>query len=174
MVPPDIANLLRARLCVAYLGEATARDWWKGAWKGSFLQASTLDEFLRPTFPRTYFSAALRSATEVAAAEHDDGKTAAAGMYHLFRLPIELEDQVASHVTTFAGEAARSLIASPEFAMQALQRLAQDAKYRAGVGGPTKVGDDGYDATVLGLICAAYLDAFATRRPVYPYFTISR
>jgi hypothetical protein len=106
--PADISDLLRARLCVAYLGEATAREWWKGAWKGSFLQPTQLEQFLRPIFPRTYFAAALRSATQVAAAEHDDGKTAAAGMYHLFRLPIELEDQVTSHVTAFAGEAARA------------------------------------------------------------------
>jgi len=173
-VPADISDLLRARLCVAYLGEATAREWWKGAWKGSFLQPTQLEQFLRPIFPRTFFPAALRSATQVAAAEHDDGKTAAAGMYHLFRLPIELEDQVTSHVTAFTGEAARALIASPEAATEALQRLARDAKYKAGAGGPTKVGEAGYDPTVLGLICAAYLDAFAKRRPVYPYFTSSR
>jgi predicted Zn-dependent protease len=89
-------------------------------------------------------------------------------------LPIELEDQLTSHVTAFTGEAARALIASPEAATEALQRLARDAKYKAGAGGPTKVGEAGYDPTVLGLICAAYLDAFAKRRPVYPYFTSGR
>ena len=173
-IPPEISDILRARLCVAYLGEATARDWWKGAWKGSFLQATYLDQFLKIILPRTYFSAALKSATIVAANEHDDGKTASAGMYHLFRLPIELEDTVSKHVHSFTGNAARTIISSPESAITSLRNLAKDAKYRSGGGGPTKVGEHGYDAATLSYICAAYLDAFEKQRPVYPYFTIGK
>ncbi len=170
-IPAEISDILRARLCVAYLGEATARDWWKGAWKGSFLQPAYLDQFLKIILPRTYFAAALKSATLVAATEHDDGKTASAGMYHLFRLPIELEDMVSKHVDSFTGSAARSLISSPDSALAALRNLAKDAKYRSGAGGPTKVGEKGYDAPTLAYMCAAYLDAFEKQRPVYPYFT---
>jgi hypothetical protein len=172
--PADLSAVLRARLCVAYLGESTAQEWWEGAWKSEFLSEPSLRTYLGAVFPRTALAAGLRSATQVIAHEHDAGKVGVRGVYHLFRYPIEWEDLLAEKLTEFANPEARKLIVDASAAKEALRKIADTAKVPTSVKGPWQVGQDGPTEDALARMSAAYLTAFDRRVMIYPYFSLPR
>lgn len=79
-----LADLLKVRLLVGYLGEIDQFGWWKTSFYQSASQA-----FLAPIFPRTGHVAKYHGVAEAARLVHDESLSA--GSYHLFRLPEELE-----------------------------------------------------------------------------------
>ena len=170
----DISAILRARLCVAYLGETTARDWWAGAWRSQFLTSASLRAYLGSIFPRTALAAGLRSATQLIAHEHDAGKVGVRGVYHLFRFPVEWEERIAGRLPEFANPEARRLIEDTTSAQDVLRRIAEKAKVPTTIKGPWQVGQDGPTEDALARITAAYLAAFDRRVAIYPYFSLPR
>jgi hypothetical protein len=83
-----IAMIVRLRLLVAVVGERLPRPWWRS----QFLTPTGLRYLVR-IFPRTYRAAAFASATVGARRDHD--ATLGTTCFHLFRLPADLEDQIA-------------------------------------------------------------------------------
>ena len=172
-IPAEISDILRARLCVAYLGEATARDWWEGAWRSEFLSEASLRSYLGAIFPRTHLAAGLRSVTQLISHEHDDGKVGVRGVYHLFRFPVEWEDRLSEKISDFANAEARKFIIDVASARTALQKIADTVKVPTTTKGPWQVGQDGPTEDAVARMAAAYLAAFDRKIVIYPYFSVS-
>jgi hypothetical protein len=172
--PADLSAVLRARLCVAYLGETTAQGWWEGAWRSKFLNNSSLGAYLGSIFPRTAVAAGMRSACLLAAQEHDAGKVGVQGVYHLFRFPVDWEERLAARLGEFANPEARKLIADQASALEVLKKIADTAKVPTSIKGPWQVGQDGPSEDALARMAAAYHAAFDRRVAIYPYFSLPR
>ena len=119
-------NLLRLRLIVGYLGEKAQLAWWQS----SFLDPNA-KAFLQPSFPRTWRLSQYHGVIEAALRVHDEF-IGIGRVYHLFRLPEEMEHSLhdafqASSESPFMEEA----LASREVATEALQIMARG---RAGLG----------------------------------------
>jgi hypothetical protein len=80
--------LARLRLSVLAAGEALPEKYWDS--KGF---SATGQGDLIAIFPRTSLLAAMTHATELARAHHDK-QTRASGVYHLFRLPTDIETAI--------------------------------------------------------------------------------
>jgi hypothetical protein len=172
--PADLSAVLRARLCVAYLGETTAQDWWEGAWRSNFLNTASLGAYLGAIMPRTALAGGMRSACMLAAQEHDAGKVGVPGVFHLFRFPVDWEERLAIRLAEFANPEARKLIAEIDQAKAALARIADTVKVPTTAKGPWQVGQDGPTEDCLARMVAGYLAAFDRRTPIYPYFAVPR
>lgn len=121
------------RIIVGFLGEKQQANWW-----GSEFFSESATTFLAPIFNRSLFLAQYQGATAAAAKVHDDdigiGHT-----YHLFRLPIGLE-QASSDVLNDRKftQALQGNLGSRE---QALTRLAELAtKQETASPGPLSLG----------------------------------
>lgn len=77
--------MAQLRLSVLLSGEASPDGWWNCDGLSVAGQAD-----LRIIFPRTAVCAALAHAAELARSHHDQ-RTRAAGVFHLFRLPSDVE-----------------------------------------------------------------------------------
>src|SRR5438309_500108 len=91
-----VDNIIRLRLLVGFLGEKRHAGWWDSG----FLDP-TGGRFLSATFPRTFLVAGIRSATEAARLVHDS-QIGRVGVFHLFRLPVDIEDRLEVHLTEVA------------------------------------------------------------------------
>ena len=158
-------QLAALRAIVGFLGERASSPWWKSGFFGISSQA-----FLAPTFPRTVLAARCHGVREAACRVHDEA-IGTGRVYHLFRLPEELEQS--GHRCLFDGSAQRLLedaVSVPEKALEYLRRCAVTVS--AGGTGPRHVGAvDGmrtFDRwkTVAGF----YLYGFDNGKMVLPYF----
>ena len=150
--------LASLRVIVGFLGSKGQVGWWDCA----FLD-ETGQRFLSTTFPRSAFTAGMMSTTEAAQREHDQalGKR---GCYHLFRLPISIEDRL--RATAFDVQ----LPTSQEEALKALSALA-DGGVKAPTG-PVQIGVEKRILTsdAVSEIAAHYHSAFVQGIRCYPYF----
>src|SRR5690606_29001044 len=79
------ATITELRVLIVYLGEKGQANWW-----GSEFFSATATAFLAPIFNRSLFLAQYQGATAAAAKVHDEA-IGVGRIYHLFRLPIGLE-----------------------------------------------------------------------------------
>ena len=157
------------RAVVGCLGERASTPWWKS---GFFVAPS--QAFLGPAFPRTTFAARCHGVREAACRVHDEA-IGTGRVYHLFRLPEDLEQGL--HRCLFDGSAEALLggaLTTPEKALEYLRgRAVTGAAAGAGprhVGAVEKMrGLDGWK-TVAG----GYLVGFDTGKMVLPYFADKR
>ena len=121
-------------------------------------------KFLANSFPRSARAAAFNSTTEAAQRVHD-GALGRIGCYHLFRLPLSLENQLLE-VTRFDGEWVSKDAALAELACVA------DAAINA-PDGPVQVGVEKKILTETSLreLAAHYHSAFFKGIRCYPYFS---
>jgi len=152
----EIAHL---RWIVGSLGSKNQYGWWDC----SFLDETGI-RFLTSTFPRTAKSAAFRATCEAAQKTHDQamGKK---GSYHLFRLPISVEEAL-RNLTPESEE-----ILSKDTAMEALKKLAA-----AGISAPSGPVQIGVEKKILtedsvSELAAHYHSAFNQGIRCYPYFS---
>ena len=85
MQTTELTSLATLRLLVGFLGEKDHFSWWQS----SFF-ASGSNAFLAPVFPRTQLLAQLEGVTRAASLQHDD-RIGVGDVYHLFRLPEDIE-----------------------------------------------------------------------------------
>jgi hypothetical protein len=153
-----LAGIAFLRVLVGFLGSKGQGGWWDS----TFLD-ETGQRFLSTTFPRSVLSAGVMSTTEAAQKEHDQalGKR---GCYHLFRLPIAIEDRL--RATAFDMQ----LPTSQEEALKALSALA-DGGVKAPTG-PVQIGVEKRILTsdAVSEIAAHYHSAFVQGIRCYPYF----
>ena len=158
-----LTELHRLRWLVGYLGSVGCYGWWNC----SFLQDTGV-QFLANVFPRTNRQAALSSTVEAAQKIHDEalGKR---GSYHLFRLPLESEDALASVPL----EESIS-IASCDRAMEALRNMS-DNSVRAPEG-PVQIGVEKRILTNNSIheLAAHYRAAFEDGIRCFPYFSAQK
>jgi hypothetical protein len=160
-----VENLATLRAVVAFLGERDQFAWWQSAFFGA---GST--SFLSPVFARTQILAQCAGAGMAAAHVHDE-RIGVGGVYHLFRLPEEIERSVhgaLQHEATC--KEIDHLVADTPSALHFLNTLAK-SKPAEGIG-PTRVGSirdlrsNAHWATVAGL----YATGFQKRSEIFPYF----
>jgi hypothetical protein len=162
--PTLTLKLIKLRLLVGFLGEKRQANWLDC----SFLDA-TGRRFLETTFPRTAFSAALRSTTEAARLLHDS-RIGRVGVFHLFRLPVDTEDALESQIADLPNEDALSWISSRETALEELGRM--DEAHVTAPQGPIQVGVEKkiLVPSSISELAAHYHSAFAGNFQCFPYF----
>ena len=160
-----VTTLVMLRFVVGFLGERAQFGWWPCA----FL-APASGAFLTPLFPRTQALARCNGVTQAATLVHDD-RIGVGDVYHLFRLPEDLEQAI--HRTLQGREqdaALLPLVANQETALARLRSLAavvnDNAVGPTWVGGTTALRDDQAWRRVAGY----YAQAFAQRSEIFPYF----
>lgn len=163
-----LETLNRLRVLVGYLGEKAQAGWWGT----SFLNRTGL-QFLEINFPRTAFAAGCNSVIEAAKRLHDE-RIGKGGVYHLFRFPTGLEEDLHRSLLFADPSSYLSLIESEESVMETLKEMVKDT-----VGapeGPVQVGT--LKAMVkdsdIHELAVHYHDAFRSQKMCFPYFTVPK
>jgi hypothetical protein len=156
---------IQLRLLAGYLGEKTQFNWWAS----SFLDPNG-KAFLQPSFPKTYRLSQYHGVLEAARGVHDD-YIGVGRVYHLFRLPEELEHSLHdSFSEPNASERWFEGLSSREDALERLHALAKGAQ---GSGeGPMTIGDEVAITMPESIprLAGVYWSAFSSGIRTYPYF----
>jgi hypothetical protein len=167
----EIETLAMIRVIVGYLGEREQYAWWQS----SFFSPHS-SSFLQPVFSRTADLARSNGVTQAASLVHDD-RIGIGRVYHLFRLPEDMEQSLhrACHTPTLWAKLTPSL-ASREHALQHLDDLAQGAVNGNDNAGPVHVGSPAEmrQADAWSTVAAHYLAAFQSNAQIFPYFADKR
>ena len=156
-------TIAELRILVGYLGEKCQANWW-----GSEFFSTTATAFLAPIFNRSLFLAQYQGATAAAAKVHDDA-IGVGRIYHLFRLPIGLEQASADALNDAAFvQAVQARLANRDLALARLAELA--GKTESVSPGPVSLGQMSQDIKVelqraAGFYCAAFTFGIQT----FPY-----
>jgi hypothetical protein len=164
-----VRQLLEIRFLVGFLGENRQSAWWDT----SFLDA-TGTRFLQTTFPRTYLSAGLRSTSEAARIVHDS-RIGRVGVFHLFRLPVDIEDQLESEINADGQFVSEATELTKEGTLRMMRDLFQTPL--AAPKGPVQIGVPSRILTIdsVSELAAHYHSAFSQGIQCFPYFAaISR
>jgi hypothetical protein len=160
-----LGNLAKLRILVGYLGESDQFDWWRT----SFL-SPTGRRYLEFNFPRTVLSAGINSVSQ-AAKELHDRRIGRNGVFHLFRLPHAIEQDLHLLLASDFKDELDDMIQGGERAMKVLGELAEGEKMQTE--GPTRVSGIGQitHRPSLRKLAACYFSAFETGKQAFPYFT---
>ncbi len=160
MASEQILSLVKLRTCVAFLGEKAQANWWPS----SFLSRSG-EAFLSQAFPKTATLARVNGASGAAQLSHDE-HIGIGDVYHLFRLPENIEHDISQHLANDAQVLA--CIENEETAQAGLKELAVGESVQ-GVG-PFLIEHDTIDQGMIGRMAAAYMRGFSAGEQVYPYY----
>jgi hypothetical protein len=158
---PDLAlKLVTLRTDVAFLGEKDQQNWWPS----SFLSNSGAT-FLNPVFPKTSMLARITGASAAAQVVHD--KDIGIGdVFHLFRLPENIEHNIFQVLTTESS--ILDNISSEDDTYASLKTLANGDTIQ-GIG-PLLLNQSEIDQASISQMAAAYLTGFKNNQAVYPYY----
>lgn len=163
----DLIFLARLRLIVGYLGEQSQFGWWTC----SFFSPSS-KTFLVPVFGKTFFLAQYYGVKEAATKVHDNYIGVGRGVFHLFRLPEIIEQEL--HVLLYDSEIVKQLtgyIASMRDALYELELCGKTSKEPAV--GPVRIGSihDIERKDIWQVAAQYYRQAFETNNKVFPFFS---
>lgn len=161
----ELKAVAALRAVVGFLGEKDQFDWWPS----SFFAAGS-KAFLAPVFPRTQWLAQCEGVTRAAALKHDD-RIGVGDVFHLFRLPEDIEQTLHRMFQDApAGESMLAGIANRDAAVGHLRQFAQ-ANASGGVG-PVRVGGtlDLRAARTWKVAAACYSQAFDHGTQSFPFF----
>jgi hypothetical protein len=163
----DLINTLALyRAAIGYLGEREQFGWWQSSF---FIQGS--DAFLSPVFGRTQILAQCNGVTRAAALVHDE-RIGVGNVFHLSRLPEELEQgiQQVLHDAKLE-EAVQNITASKDSALVYLQK--DSIAISSPEVGPTRVGKIKAlrDLETWRSVADLYLYAFEKEKMIFPYFS---
>jgi len=161
----DDRKLLELRTLVGYLGEKEQFAWWNSSF---FSRIS--DGFLSPVFPKTMHLAKLTGVIAAAARLHEE-RIGRGRVFHIFRLPEELEFK--QHELMRAEDTPADfdqILASPESAMSRLGELAEELPLKEG---PIRLGDESVLSSDDWMSQAAsiYYAAFSDQKQSFPYWS---
>jgi hypothetical protein len=161
----QLEQLTILRSVIGYLGEHDQFAWWQSSF---FAPASRA--FLAPVFARTPVVAQCVGVTRAAALVHDE-RIGVGRVYHLFRLPEDLEQSIHSalHDPDLGARITASTVGQ-NAALAYLRELATST-VTSGIG-PTLIGEARAlrTADTWRLVTTHYLRAFEQGAQVYPYF----
>jgi len=158
--------LAKERMAVGYLGEREQFGWWQSSFftKGS-------DAFLAPLFTRTQTLAQCNGVTQAAALVHDE-RIGVGHVYHLFRLPEDMEQGIHQilHDQKFI-EILRKLVINSESAMEFLR--AEGASTANSGMGPVRLGniDNLRNRKTWQLAATYYKSGFEKGGAIFPYYS---
>lgn len=158
----------KLRFLVGYLGEKSQFSWWQS----SFLDPNS-KPFLQPSFPRSWALAQYHGVVEAARKVHDDF-IGVGRVYHLFRLPEEMEHKLhESFGEQMKATPMDDALASRDAALEALRIIANGAPSLGE--GPMTLGSnlDLGQGEVVARLAGAYLSAFLNNSRCYPYFRLT-
>jgi hypothetical protein len=128
-----LEQLVTLRTVVGYLGERDQYGWWQSSFFAPGSQA-----FLAPMFGRTQLLAQCNGVTRAAAVVHDE-RIGVGNVYHLFRLPEDIEQ--ALHRSLHGQELSTTISALCASKEAAFDYLLKEARALSNRGiGPTSVG----------------------------------
>jgi hypothetical protein len=156
----NIKKLISLRICVAFLGEKDQKNWWSSA----FLSRSG-EVFLSPVFPKTSLLARVSGASAAAQVVHDE-HIGIGDVYHLFRLPENIEHDI-SHILT-TDTTLNECFSSEETAIEKLQALAESSTVQGE--GPLLLEQTEINQDAIKAMAAAFVASFSSEQPVYPYY----
>jgi hypothetical protein len=160
-----LESLAQLRTLVGFLGERAQFGWWQSSF---FAPGSSA--FLAPIFGRTQLLAQVTGVSGAAVLVHDE-RIGVGNVYHLFRLPEEMEQGI--HRVLQRPELAAQISAMVAGREAALANLGQEAGAQVTDGlGPTRIGNIA-DLRNLGqwrTAAGQYLRSFEQGTEVYPYF----
>jgi hypothetical protein len=155
-----ISNIASLRVCVAFLGEKDQKNWWSSA----FLSRSG-EAFLNPVFPKTSLLARVNGASAAAQVAHDE-HIGIGDVYHLFRLPENIEHDISQILTT--DTTLNECFSSEEAAIEKLQALAGGSTVQGE--GPLLLEQAEINQDAIKAMAAAFVASFSSGQPVYPYY----
>lgn len=166
METDQLESLAIKRLVVGYLGEREQFGWWQSSF---FAQGS--NSFFSPLFARTQLLAQYNGVSRSAALIHDE-RIGVGNVYHLFRLPEDIEQGL--HQVLHSPELEkkiREIISSKESAINYLLEQSKDAASK-GVG-PTRVGTVKQirNPKTWQSVSGLYLSAVEKSLGIFPYFS---
>lgn len=156
-------TIAELRVLIGYLGEKDQANWW-----GSEFFSATATAFLAPIFNRSLFLAQYQGVTAAAEKAHDEA-IGVGRIYHLFRLPIGLEQASADALNDAAFvQAVKARLTNRELALARLAELAE--KPESASLGPVSLGQMSQDLRdelqrAAGFYCAAFTSGIQT----FPY-----
>lgn len=156
-------TIAELRVLVGYLGERGQANWW-----GCEFFSSTAAAFLAPIFNRSLFLAQYQGATAAAAKTHDE-IIGVGRIYHLFRLPIGLEQASADALSDadFV-QLLQNKLGNRELALARLAEMA--GKTESASPGPVSLGKMSQDFnTDLQRAAGVYCSAFTAGIQAFPY-----
>lgn len=163
-----LENLLQLRVLVGFLGQKNLKDWWDTG-----LMETTGVRFLETLFPRTAHLAALNSTVEAACHTHDEA-IGRIGLFHLFRLPIALEDRISAVAKGVDGSTVLRSCEDADSAMDQLKGFVVSGVSASE--GPVQIGVESQILRKSSIeeLAAHYHSAFETNVHCYPYFGPSK
>ena len=160
---PISATISELRVLVGYLGEKGQANWWSSE---CFSPSATA--FLAPIFNRSLFLAQYQGSSNAAAKVHDEA-IGVGRIYHLFRLPIWLEQASADAINDAVfSKSLQESIVNRDQAMHRLNELA--TKSGSVSAGPVSLGQMGDDLEAeLKKAAGVYHSAFSQNIQSLPY-----
>jgi hypothetical protein len=158
-------SLATLRSVIGFLGEQAQYGWWSSAFFSSSSRA-----FLNPVFPRTPNLARYTGVTHAAARVHDE-RIGVGRVYHLFRLPEDMEQWMHKFVQdNTLWQEITPLLSSKEAALAYLRDVADTSSYFDG--GPIRLGalQNLKESSSGAALASCYLYGFEKEEPIYPYF----
>tara|TARA_B110000046_G_scaffold178415_1_gene206278 strand:- start:1065 stop:1538 length:474 start_codon:yes stop_codon:yes gene_type:complete len=150
-----INNIIDLRAAVSFLGEK--KSWWNS----NFHDSSSKDflTYILPKSKNTQFSCSNVSS------RHFTDNEVGANYYHLFRLPMSVEELVDNNEKSATIHSFESEENAKQSLMELATNLSVDSK-----GGPKNIGSsDQLDNELLQVFAAEYLNAFENDYQVHPY-----
>tara|TARA_Y100000813_G_C24120950_1_gene332640 strand:- start:370 stop:843 length:474 start_codon:yes stop_codon:yes gene_type:complete len=150
-----INNIIYLRAAVSYLGEK--RSWWN-----SNFHDSSSEDFLKYIFPKSSNTQFLCSC--IATRDSIDNEVGA-NFYHLFRLPMSVEELINNKAKSIGINSYKS----EEEALKTLKEKAINLS-SDGKGGPKNIGSiDQINEDLIQVFSVEYLTAFQNDYKVHPY-----
>ena len=158
-----LQKLLQLRLDVGCLGEKSRYGWWQTSFFDSWSSA-----FLDPLFPRTKTVAQYHGVVQAARIVHDR-QVGVGNVFHLFRLPHEVETML--HEAVLSGGFTGALDFANNDAV--LKRIESGRPAAAVAEGPTRVGaaEDITKPSGVTRMADVYSSAFNGKVVAFPYFS---
>jgi hypothetical protein len=161
-----VKYLAELRLVVGYLGEREQFGWWQSSF---FIPGA--DAFLSPLFPRTQLLAQCSGVTQAAARVHDE-RIGVGNVYHLFRLPEEMEQSIHSFLQDPSSiNNIKKRLIDKASALRYLREISStDSNNKVG---PIRIGsvDSLRAQKAWQKVGALYLVAFEKEQRIFPYFS---
>ena len=157
-------EIISLRIAVSILGEKADPKWWNSNWF-----STSADSFLKPVFRNEFGVAIFHGSLEASKRVHDE-RIGVGRVFHLFRLPEEMELKINSIVL---GEncAAIKELTKPEHATNFIKDLSLDDSFSEL--GPNRVGafKDLIGKKWIRILASNYKSAFDNSKQTFPYFT---
>ena len=157
-------DIISLRIAVSILGEKADPKWWNSNWF-----SNSADSFLRPVFRNKFGITIYHGSMEASMRVHDE-RIGVGRVYHLFRLPEEMELKINSIVLGDKCDPIKELNES-EQAKKFIGDLSLDNSFSEI--GPNRVGSfkDLIGKKWIRQLASNYKSAFENSKQTFPYFS---